>query len=105
MALPILDDAGFQTQVIQGEGTLLVDFMAEWCGPCRGVSQTLETLQPDYGDVTMVKVNIDNAPEAAGTFGVTTIPQVVIFKGGSEIARIIGGQPERKFRAFIDENK
>lgn len=103
MGLPILDDSNFATEVLDAQLPVVVDFMAEWCAPCKTVAQTLETLAPEYsGRVKFVKVDIDRAPETTVRYSITAVPQVFVFKNGQVAERLIGGQPERKFRALID---
>lgn len=106
MALPVLDDATFEAEVIQANTPVVVDFMAEWCGPCKGVATTLETMAPDYeGSVKFVKVDIDKAPQTALKYAITAVPQVFLFKSGEPTERLVGAQPERNFRKMIDSNK
>lgn len=103
MALPILDDAGFKTQVLESDAPILVDFMATWCGPCKSVAETLEALAPEYeGKVKIVKVDIDNAQETAASYGITSIPQVMLFKGGEVVQKELGAKSPGTYRAMMD---
>ena len=84
-----LDDANF-SQVI-AQGTTLVDFFAEWCGPCRMLAPILEALANEMqGKVTIGKVDVDHAPKTAANFQITSVPTIIIFKDGKEVQRVIG---------------
>jgi thioredoxin 1 len=86
----------FDTEVLQSETPVIVDFWAEWCGPCRAVSPILDQIADERsGEVRVVKVNIDEEPELAMRFGILSIPTIVLFKGGEPAAAAIGAQPKR----------
>ena len=86
----------FDSEVIQSETPVIVDFWAEWCGPCRAVSPVLEQIAEERVDeVRLVKVNIYEEPELAQRYGILSIPTIVLFKGGEPAAAAIGAQPKR----------
>ena len=86
----------FDTEVLQSETPVIVDFWAEWCGPCRAVSPVLDQIADERGDeLRVVKVNIDEEPELAHRYGILSIPTIVLFKGGGPAAAAIGAQPKR----------
>ena len=86
----------FDSEVIQSETPVIVDFWAEWCGPCRAVSPVLEQIAEERVDeVRLVKVNIDEEPALAQRYGILSIPTIVLFKGGEPAAAAIGAQPKR----------
>jgi thioredoxin 1 len=93
MAQAITTDA-FETEVLQSESPVLVDFWAEWCGPCHAVAPVLQQIADERDDLRVVKVNIDEEPALAQRYGVMSIPTIVLFKGGEPAAAAIGAQPK-----------
>jgi thioredoxin 1 len=86
----------FDTEVLGSETPVIVDFWAEWCGPCRAVSPILEQIAEERADeLRVVKVNIDEEPELQQRYGILSIPTIVLFKGGEPAAAAIGAQPKR----------
>ena len=86
----------FDTEVLGSETPVIVDFWAEWCGPCRAVSPILDQIADERSDeLRVVKVNIDEEPELAQRYGILSIPTIVLFKGGEPAAAAIGAQPKR----------
>ncbi len=101
----VVNDADFQTAVLQSSTPVLVDFYADWCGPCQAIAPILEELAPEYeGKMTIVKLDVDASPETAQAYGVMSIPTLVIFKGGQEVDRIQGALPKDSLKAKIDAN-
>ena len=87
-------DADFETEVLKAAGPVLVDFWAEWCGPCRALTPTLEALALEKaGKIKVVKVNVDESPTLAARFGASSIPLLVVLRGGEVAERILGAQP------------
>jgi thioredoxin 1 len=86
----------FDTVVTQATGKVLVDFWAEWCGPCRMVGPVLEEMADDYPDVAFVKLNVDEAPAVAQRFNVMNIPTILAFQGGEVRQRIVGAMPRQR---------
>jgi thioredoxin 1 len=85
----------FDEQVLQSDKAVLVDFWAEWCGPCHAVAPVLEKIVEEHGDeLRLVKVNIDEEQELANRFGVMSIPTMILFKDGEPTAAVIGAQPK-----------
>ncbi|HEX5184577.1 MAG TPA: thioredoxin [Allosphingosinicella sp.] len=105
MGTKIVTDDSFQADVIGSDRPVLVDFWAEWCGPCRMIAPALEEISRELGEkVTIVKANLDDAGDAASRYNVRTIPQLVLFKGGAEAARWSrGAAPKSVLQTWLEE--
>ena len=88
---------------IKDNGVVLVDFYADWCGPCKMISPILEELAKEYeGKVTIVKVNVDENGNIAGRYGVMSIPNLVLFKNGDVVKQVVGFQPKNQLQALLN---
>ncbi|WP_066039886.1 thioredoxin [Herbiconiux solani] len=101
-----VSDASFKADVLDSEKTILVDFWAEWCGPCRAVAPILDQIAAEHGDkIEIVKLNVDDNPETAMKYQITSIPALKVYKGGEVVKTIIGAKPkaalESDLAAFI----
>jgi thioredoxin 1 len=94
---PILvDDSSFQTEVLQSNVPVLVDFWAIWCGPCKMIAPVVEELSKEYnGKLKVAKVDVDANPKTAMSYGIRSIPTLLIFKSGQVVEQIIGAVPKR----------
>lgn len=96
-------DADFDTAVLQSGEPVLVDFWAEWCGPCRMIGPSLEELAAQYdGKVKIAKVNVDENPESPALLGVRGIPALFLFKDGEVVSNKVGAAPKAALKAWID---
>jgi thioredoxin 1 len=88
-------DASFDSDVLAGQEPVLVDFWAEWCGPCKALAPKLEEIAGEMsGKAKIVKLDVDANPDTASKYGVRGIPTLVLFKGGKEVGRLVGNQPK-----------
>ena len=101
-----LTDANFQEQVLNAKGVALVDFWAEWCGPCKMIAPHMETLAEEYEgkDVVIGKLDVDNNPEVSMKYGVRSIPTVLVFKDGELVDKQIGASPKSVYASKIEEH-
>lgn len=100
------NDANFQTNVLESDKLTVVDFWAEWCGPCRAIGPVIEELSKEYnGKVNIGKVNVDNNPNISMQYGITSIPAILFLKGGKIVDKQIGAVPksvlDKKIQAHI----
>ena len=100
-----LTDAEFDDKVLKASGPVLVDYWAEWCGPCKMIAPVLEEIAKDYeGRLTIAKLNIDDNPATPQRYGVRGIPTLMLFKNGEMEATKVGAQSKSQLAAFLDGN-
>ena len=100
-----VSDQSFEQDVLKAEGPVLVDFWAEWCGPCKQIAPSLEELAKEMGDkLTVVKVNIDENPQTPTQYGVRGIPTLMIFKNGEVAAMKVGALPKSKLMEWAQQS-
>jgi thioredoxin 1 len=94
-ATKVVTDANFETEVLQSDKPVIVDYWAEWCGPCRMVAPVLEEIAAEYADkIDVVKLNIDDNPELSQRYGIMAIPTMNVFSGGEVVKQIVGAKPK-----------
>ena len=94
----------FEQVVLGAEAPVLVDFFATWCGPCRALAPTLDELAGELtGRARVVKIDVDQAPDLAQRYGISSIPCLVLFKGGREVGRLVGAAPKRRIAGAVNQ--
>ncbi len=102
MATKTVTDDSFQNDVLGASGPVLVDFWAEWCGPCRMIGPALEELSTELdGKVTIAKLNIDDSPDTPARYGVRGIPTMILFKNGEPAATKVGAAPKGALQSWL----
>jgi thioredoxin 1 len=98
-------DASFEEEVLKSEQPVLVDYWAEWCGPCKMIAPILDEIASEYGDkIKVAKLNIDENPGTPPKYGIRGIPTLMLFKGGSVEATKVGALSKSQLTAFLDQN-
>lgn len=97
-------DDKFESDVLQSESPVLVDFWAEWCGPCKMIAPIVDEVAKTREDLNFFKVNVDENPETPAQYGVRGIPSLLLFKGGNVVATKVGALTKSQLTAFLDEN-
>jgi thioredoxin 1 len=102
MGVPQVSDADFEAQVLKATEPVVVDFWAEWCGPCRMIAPALEEIAGSLnGKVKIVKLNVDESPKTAQKYGIMSIPTLMLFKNGELASRQVGAAPKQKLEQWI----
>ncbi len=103
MATIAITDSSFTTDVLEASGPVLVDFWAEWCGPCKMIGPSLEEISDELGEqVTIAKLNIDDNPDAPSKYGVRGIPTMILFKNGVPAATKVGAAPKSQLKGWLE---
>ncbi len=101
MAIIKLDNANFDKEITEGKGTALVDFYADWCGPCKMIAPIVEQIANERTDIKVGKINVDVSPELAIKFGVMSIPTLIIFKDGAKAQVAVGYRDKDEILALL----
>jgi thioredoxin 1 len=106
MGVAEVNDTNFESEVLKSSEPVLVDFWAPWCGPCRQIAPLVEQLAGENtGSAKVLKLNVDDAPQAAQSYGVSSIPTLMVFKNGEVVDRFVGVQPKTRLQEAIDAAK
>jgi thioredoxin 1 len=98
-------DSAFDADVLQNSKAVLLDFWAEWCGPCKMIAPLLDEVADTYEDkLSVVKLNVDENPNTAQKFGIRSIPTLILFKDGAVQAQVMGAMPKSQLEEFLDTN-
>ncbi len=101
-----ISDSDFEQEVLKSDQPVLVDFWAPWCGPCRQIAPMIDELSKENeGIIKIVKMNIDESPASPQQYGVSSIPTLMLFKGGTVVERFVGAQPKAKLQEALDSHK
>lgn len=101
MAAIVITKENFDSEVLKAEGTVLVDFWATWCGPCRMLSPIVDEVASEHPDVKVGKINVDEQPELAQQFDIMSIPTLLVFKNGEKVQESVGLIPKEKVEALL----
>ena len=100
-----ISDTNFAAEVLQSSQPVLVDFWAPWCGPCRMIAPIVEQLAGENADtIKVAKINVDDSPSTAASYGVSSIPTLMLFKGGEVVDRFVGVQPKTRLQEAINQS-
>lgn len=99
-----VEASDFETEVLKNEKPILVDFYADWCGPCKMVGPILEKIGNEQSEFDVAKINVDNAQDIAQKYGVMSIPNMILFKNGEKVGEIVGFRPEDAIVEFVKGN-
>lgn len=102
MSVHHVTDTNFESEVLKSDTPVVVDFWAEWCGPCKALSPLVDEIAAEKSNVKVVKVNIDHAPEAPTKYGVRGIPTLMVFKGGQVVDTRVGGMSKQQLSDWIE---
>ena len=102
-ATKIVTDASFADDVLLSDKPVIVDFWAEWCGPCRMVSPILEEWAGEHDEIVVAKLNVDENPSTAAQYGITSIPTMNVYSGGKVVKQIIGAKPKAALLADLSD--
>jgi len=104
-AVQEITDTNFETEVINSDLPVLIDFWAPWCAPCRAIGPVVDELSREFtGKLKVVKMNVDDNPQVAQKYGVTSIPTLMMFKDGKLVDRVVGAMPKGELQKFIERN-
>ena len=96
-------DATFESEVLKSATPVLVDFWAEWCGPCKAIAPIIKEIADDNGEkLKVVKINIDESPQTPGTYGIRSIPTILMFKDGQVVSQLTGARPKGDFEELVE---
>ena len=100
-----VNDKNFKKEVLESDSSVLVDFWAEWCMPCRMVAPTVEAIAKKYkGKLKVCKINVDEAPNTSSEYGIMSIPTLAIFKNGKVVDKVVGVLPEKELASKVDSH-
>lgn len=101
MSVLKVNKENFETEVLNAEGTVLVDFFADWCGPCKMLSPVIDEIAEEHTELKVCKVNVDDEPELASRYGVMSIPTLVVIRNGKEVNKSVGVVSKEEILALV----